>query len=79
MFELHEVGPGVLGTEAGARQGRERRLAMQERILSAKAAKDEADAASKMGAGGAGALPPAAAGALPMSPAPALAPSGQIV
>lgn len=78
IFELLDVGPGVLASEADERKSRERREAMQERLANAQAAKDEADAAAKAGRG-AGALPSAAAGALPFAPQPALAPGGGIV
>jgi hypothetical protein len=78
IFELLDVGPGVLATETEERQNRERRQAIEERLANAQAAKDEADAAAKSGAA-AGALPAAAAGALSIAPQPALAPGGGIV
>lgn len=78
VFELLEVGPGVLASEQEARQNRERRLAMQQRMLEAKAAKDEAAAAASMSQANGGGLPAAAPGAFPIAPQPALAPTGQL-
>jgi hypothetical protein len=78
VFELLEVGPGVLASEGEARQNRERRVAMQKRLMDAEAGKMEADAMAKASRAG-GALPAAAAGALPVAPQPALTPTGQVV
>jgi hypothetical protein len=82
IAELLEVPAGVVATEADAAQARKARLAMQQRMAEAQAAKDESAAAAnvaKARQANGEQLPPAAAGALPIAPQPALSPAGQVV
>jgi hypothetical protein len=82
IAELLEVPAGVVATEADAAQARKARLAMQQRMAEAQAAKDESTAAAnvaKARQANGEQLPPAAAGALPIAPQPALTPAGQVV